>query len=192
MTNRTTSRRELPLAGLVSIGLLAGIASSARAQAVHTACYVPAVGAVYLILKTGLPTACFSGHVQITWTDGTIADNAVTSAKIADGAVNTADLANGAVTASKLASGVLGWEMITNSLVVAANTTASITANCSSGKDVLGGGFDVGLSLTTVLTARPIPRSNLPPFFLAARFSMTARTGGVGDTFVVYAICANT
>jgi len=179
-------------AGGTAAALGALVGRPAAAQTTFNACYVASVGALYIVTTT--PAVCRApapAHVLITWTDGTIADNAVTSAKIADGSVGSADLATGAVTASKLASGVLGWEMITNSLDVAANTTASVSASCPTGKEVLGGGFDVGVYLTIVLTARPSPGLP-PPFVLPARFTMTARTGGVGDTFTVYAICANT
>ncbi len=120
MTNRTTSRRGLLGAGLATIALLVGMAAPVAGQTTFYACYVPAVGVLYIIELPGLPTDCLSpSHQKISWSEGTVADgsittaklanSAVTGAKIADGTVATADLANGAVTFTKLANGV-AWK----------------------------------------------------------------------------------
>jgi trimeric autotransporter adhesin len=52
--------------------LLLGLAGAGPSTAqTFTACYVPAVGALYLIQLEGLPSACLSeAHVQISWTEG--------------------------------------------------------------------------------------------------------------------------
>lgn len=63
----------LPTAAIVSAALVASLvgAGSAGAQATFTACYVPDVGAIYLIQRTGLPTACLAAeHQQISWNEG--------------------------------------------------------------------------------------------------------------------------
>ena len=81
---------------------LTGAGSRAGAQQVN-ACYVPSVGAVYLVGLQGLPTGCLApGHVPVTLGAGALADGAVTAAKLADGAVVTVKLADGAVTPAKL------------------------------------------------------------------------------------------
>lgn len=126
-------RRHPAAAGAVLLALLFASAAPANAQeATFHACYVPNVGAVYLIKVTGLPENCLStSHVEISWTDGSaealpdgsivtakIADGAVTTPKLADGVVTTPNLLDGAVTAPKLVDGAvttskLGDEAVT-------------------------------------------------------------------------------
>jgi hypothetical protein len=89
---------------LILTPLLPGTTQAQEAQTFH-ACYVPQVGAMYLINLPGLPEECLSeNHVAISWTEGEeLADGAVTTEKLAEGAVTTAVLADGAVTGPKLA-----------------------------------------------------------------------------------------
>jgi hypothetical protein len=70
---------------LLSAALLGSAASAAAAQTPFEACYVPSVGALYLINLPGLPTACLAAeHVGVSWTDGgALADGSVTVAKLA-------------------------------------------------------------------------------------------------------------
>ena len=96
--------RRFRRAGTLTVVLtaLTGAGSRAGAQQVN-ACYVPSVGAVYLVGLQGLPTGCLApGHVPVTLGAGALADGAVTAAKLADGAVVTVKLADGAVTPAKL------------------------------------------------------------------------------------------
>jgi len=91
----------------LALTLLSPALASAQAPKTFFACYVPAVGAMYLIKATGVPSACLtSSHVEITWTEGSLADGGATTAKLADGAVTTVKLADGAVTAAKLSADV--------------------------------------------------------------------------------------
>jgi hypothetical protein len=95
------------LLALLSLALPSLTAAQAPAPRMFSACYVPAVGAIYLIKETGLPGACLSpNHVEITWNEGVQADGGTTTAKLADGAVTTVKLADGAVTAAKLSTDV--------------------------------------------------------------------------------------
>ncbi len=113
-------------AALFALGLAP---AGARAQQTFQACYVPAVGAMYLIGLPGLPTACLSAnHQMISWTEGgdSIADGSVTEQKLAfdpatqaeldahvagdvscSGCVGGGDLQNGGVSRAKLGSDVL-------------------------------------------------------------------------------------
>ncbi len=76
------------------------------------ACYVPNVGAVYLIRISGLPSACLSAsHVEISWTEG--------AGEIEDGAITTAKLADGAVTAAKIASEAVGSQQVADNSLTA-------------------------------------------------------------------------
>ena len=66
--------RILPLAGLLTTGLLVSAAGNVQAQATAQitakqffACYVPTTGTVYLIKQPGLRTECAAGHVQFSW-----------------------------------------------------------------------------------------------------------------------------
>lgn len=74
------------------------------------ACFVPQVGAMYLLDLPGLPTACLSeGHEEITWSEGgPLPDASVTSAKIAADAVDGTHIADGAITLEDLAPGTIG------------------------------------------------------------------------------------
>jgi hypothetical protein len=103
----------LPTAGAAAQTATAAVTEAAAAAAEDGrfyACYVPEVGAVYLIKVTGLPEACLSpSHVEFSWSDGLaeLPVGAVTTAMLADGAVIASKLANGSVVASKLADGAV-------------------------------------------------------------------------------------
>ncbi len=91
--------RSILAAALLSI---AGVAMGS-AQAVN-ACYVPNVGAIYLVGLTGLPTACLnSNHVAIALGGAALPDGSVSTVKIADGAVTGPKLGPAAVGAGNLA-----------------------------------------------------------------------------------------
>jgi hypothetical protein len=109
-----------PLAA--GLGALVVVAASAVGQTAQTfeACYVPEVGAIYLIKLPGLPQACLSNtHVLITWTEG-VADGTVTTVKLADGAVTTVKLADSVVTAAKLTLGAIGTAALQDGAVTSA------------------------------------------------------------------------
>lgn len=86
----------LAVAAVLALGLVPARPAQAQEQTFY-ACYVPDVGAIYLIKLEGLPGECLStGHVEISWTEGgsaTIPDNSITTAKLVDLAVTTAKLA---------------------------------------------------------------------------------------------------
>lgn len=135
LTRKTSSTVSRRFAILASAGLLAvALAGPAGAQAptTYTACYVPDVGAMYLIQLPGLPTECLSvSHLEISWTDGgtEVADGSITTIKLADGSVTTAKLVDLSVTSAKLANGaVTAAKLMSNSVSGIAVQDGSITA----------------------------------------------------------------
>jgi len=129
---------------MLALGLLSLTARSVDAQEPQTfrACFVPQVGAMYLLDLPGLPTTCLSeGHEEITWSEGgplpagsvtsaKIATDAVDGTHIAAGAVNSAHIADGAITAADLAPGTIGGvepgDINTEELADGAVTSAKI------------------------------------------------------------------
>jgi hypothetical protein len=91
----------------------------------------------------------------------------VTEAKLKNGAVTTEKLASGAVTSSKLSSSLSGLLAKNVSYATAASTAnpedkpKSVTAQCPSGKQVVGGGARVtGAEVATVAVTESIPATN--------------------------------
>jgi hypothetical protein len=100
------------ISGIISATAMAATLSAALAApaagqtpVVFSACYVPSVGALYMIKQQGLPQACLSSaHAEVSWRDGSweLADGAVSGAKIADGAISGAKIADGAISGEKI------------------------------------------------------------------------------------------
>lgn len=64
-------RRYLFLIAVLVAGTAVPRSAGAQEGRTFTACYVPDVGAVYLIQEEGLPSACLAtSHVEFSWTDG--------------------------------------------------------------------------------------------------------------------------
>lgn len=130
----------------------------AGAQAI-SACYVPSVGAVYLIGLTGLPTACLAAsHVAVSFGAGTLGDGSVTATKLADGAVVTIKLQDGAVTTAKIAASAVGSAQIaanavgTNQIAAGAVGTSDIADGAVTAAKVTGmpGVESQGIALTNI------------------------------------------
>lgn len=121
------SKRALLPSGMTALLLALPQASEAQTTRTFTACWVPEVGAVYMIAEPGLPSACLSeAHEQFSWTEGEsggieLADQSVTSAKLADAAVITDKLGDGAVTGAKLADAVVTGPKLADAAVGAAH-----------------------------------------------------------------------
>lgn len=93
-------------AAAAALMAIAGVATSS-AQAVN-ACYVPNVGAIYLVGLTGLPTACLSAsHVAIALGGASLPDGSVTSIKIADAAITRPKLGPQAVGPGNIGPGAV-------------------------------------------------------------------------------------
>ena len=71
MNSITIAQRAARLAALVGgLAALAGAASPAAGQSTYHACYVPAVGALYLIKIAGLPAGCLAAaHIEVSWSE---------------------------------------------------------------------------------------------------------------------------
>jgi hypothetical protein len=120
---------------VLGLALFGGAPLSAQAPTTFNACFVPAVGALYLIGLAGLPSACLGNHVAVSWTEG---------GALADGAVTTDKIADGAVTAEKLAAG-LGSGTVTSVTAGTGLTGGTITTIGTLSVDLAGPG-----SATTV------------------------------------------
>jgi len=153
-------------------GTLASTSANASAQEgprTFRACYVPEVGAMYVLDLPGLPAECLSSeHEEISWMEGEpiargsidtedLADGAVTTAKIADGAVTTPKIAANAITSAEIqdgtvqaadlafdAIGVPGYELFEESTTfgspMEAGSFFTLGRVCPDGKMALGGG----------------------------------------------------
>ena len=127
MTSVRIARRSFTRAA-TALALVAALhVEPATAQGTtYYACYVPAVGAMYMIKLTGLPQACLSAsHQQISWTEGVVADGSITTAKLADGAVTSAKLAAGSVGSAQLATGAVGTTQLADGGVATADLASS-------------------------------------------------------------------
>src|SRR5256714_5980116 len=117
MDQMKTLFRSVLAAALLSI---AGVAMGS-AQAVN-ACYVPNVGAIYLVGLTGLPTACLnSNHVAIALGGASLPDGSVSTIKIADAAVTGAKIGAAAVGPNQIAPAAVQGGNLSSNAVVAGN-----------------------------------------------------------------------
>jgi hypothetical protein len=100
------------LIALVVAPTLGALPTPAQAQTMFHACYVPSVGAIYLIQEQGLNQTCLDpAHQEIEWTSGGVES-------IVDGSITTAKLADGSVTLAKLAPGIHWAQVAANGVVV--------------------------------------------------------------------------
>lgn len=107
--NKSLLRRLSALTGTAAVASCILSPRLVQAQQPQTffACYVPDVGAIYMIKISGLPANCLSvSHVEISWTEDT-PDTSITTAKLADSSVTTPKLANSSVTTAKLADSAI-------------------------------------------------------------------------------------
>lgn len=183
-------------AGAAALLVLLGLTSTASAQQTFHACYVPDVGAVYMIKIEGLPQACLSAtHVEVSWTDaeGILTDGSVTTAKLADAAVTTpklaaaavgtAQLADGAVSSAKLGSDVvLGVEdgsITTAKLADEAVTSGKIAADAVGSAHILDGQVEAAdLSSTAVSSENTVDEPG-GAFVLPGSFTNITTLGSV-------------
>jgi hypothetical protein len=129
-------------------------------------------------------------------TDAKLGNNAVTTNKINADAVTTGKIGNEAVTGAKL-SGSLNSQLVKNpslvtkSDVVNNSSPKTITADCPTGKQAIGGGARITDERDTVALTESFPKvdgQNKPIGWTATAREMAAE--GEDWTVVAYVICA--
>lgn len=129
---------------LLAVISLTLVAQPIDGQTTFDACYVPEVGALYLIGLPGLPTECLSSnHQPVSWSDGTsgieagsvgtneLADAAVTTAKLAEASVATSKIGPAAITTATLADEAVGTAKLGNAAVTAAKIAADAVTSAA-------------------------------------------------------------
>jgi len=131
------------LSRAAAVALVVGTVSvrpvAAQVNTFH-ACYVPTVGAMYMIKLTGLPPTCLSpSHTEIIWTDsGGVANGSITTLKLADTAVTTIKLAPAAVTAAQLASGAVGSAQVQDGSITGTDLAANAVGSAQLANGAVG------------------------------------------------------
>lgn len=164
------SRLALPLTAGMGLLLYSVMAATASAQqaVTFTACYVPNVGAIYMIKQPGLPENCLStSHAEISWVDtgGVLADGSIVTVKLADGAVTTAKIDDLAVTVEKLAGGAV----TTEKLAVGAVTTDRLAAGAVTTDRLAVGAVTEARLATAAVTETRLAAAAVTTSRLAAR-----------------------
>lgn len=156
MHHLTTTRFESALLRMLLVGIAMTTypAGAAAQDQIFTACYVPEVGAVYMIKLQGLPNECLStSHQEVSWTDGaggTLDLGSVGSAELADGAVQSSKLALGAVTRDRLAVDAVASDRIADSTVTGTDIAGSaVTSEHLADRSVKGHDLDVGYEVVS-------------------------------------------
>jgi len=178
------------LLGLSALALILALPAprgvqAQEAQTFH-ACYVPQVGAMYLINLPGLPEECLSeNHVAVSWTEGEdLADGAVTTDKLADGAVTAGKLADGAVGSAKLADGAV----TAGSLAAGAVTTNALADGAVTSGQLAGGAVTTDALADAAVTAAKLEAGSVRAgslFAVATRTnSVSLPAGSVSSVFV--------
>lgn len=144
---------------LFSALALATAPNRAAAQQVN-ACYVPSVGAVYLIGLPGSPPTCLApGHMPVMLRDSALADGSVITIKLASGAVTIAKLSFDPATQAELdALGAPGTINATNN-PVEWTRLKGVPAGFADGTDNVGGagGSVTSITVGAGLVATPDP-----------------------------------
>lgn len=146
----------------------------------YRACFVPQVGAMYLLDLPGLPTACLSeGHEEIAWSEGgSLPDASVTSSMISMDAVDSTHIAADAVGPSELN---VRLERINTDARISGNGISRVTISCTEGREVLSGGADPSQSIEI--------RSSFPSS--ATTWSISVFNPSFETTVRIYAVCAD-
>lgn len=148
--------RSIIRASAAGVALLAIAAASGHAQAVN-ACYVPIVGALYLIGQPGLPAACLAaGHTQVALGGVALPDASVTTAKLQDAAVTSAKLAPGAVTSAEIAANAITGAHIVSGAVGSTDIAADAVGASQIAAAAVGSTELANGAVTTAKLAAPV------------------------------------
>jgi hypothetical protein len=166
-TQFRVARYAFSAAAMVALFNTAPTAIEAQAPSVYFACYVPLTGTVYRIKEGNLKTACTTGHVEFSWTDGA---NAVRTTDPAggdlSGVFSNATVVrllgralattppqpgqvlswNGSVwepttMSSGAGGGITGRELVSTTILFPGASAVPRTLTCPAGKVAVGGGY---------------------------------------------------
>lgn len=175
-----------------AVALAALLAGPGRAQTVtFNACYVPAVGAMYLITLTGLPAACLAAsHVQVTWTERALAGTgAATTVARSDHTHALAFTANTGIGASALAANTGSSNTAVGTAALDVNTSGG--SNTALGANALGANTTAGSN--TAVGASALLNNTASDNTAVGAAALDANSSGASNTAVgANALGANT
>jgi hypothetical protein len=140
--------------------LCAPAALDAQGPSVYFACYVPLTGTVYRIKEGNLKTACTTGHVEFSWTDGA---NAVRATDPAGG--DLSGVFSNATVIRLLGRALSNTPPQTGEVLMWNGTSWSPAPAPSGGNPVLGGDVSGPSNAAAVVGLRGHPISPNPPQF---------------------------
>jgi endosialidase-like protein/trimeric autotransporter adhesin len=142
-------------------------------QTTYDACYVPAVGAIYLIKQAGLPTACLAqSHLAFSWRQGSGVGTNSTAFGVGTTASGDASTALGSGgTASGLVTTVTGYLTTASgpySTATGSSTTASGHAGTSMGVGTTAQSVaSLAIGLYNLVAGSPTVINPTDPLFVA-------------------------
>lgn len=150
------------LAGALVLVLGSLLARPAEVQESQTfrACYVPDVGAIYLIGIPGLPADCLSGsHVEVSWTEGGEGPPGPQGEQGPPGPQGEQGPPGPQGEQGPTGPpGISGYEIVEVEQTITmapGDPGVFVTATCPSGKKILGGGYSSG-GFFTFLNSSPV------------------------------------
>jgi trimeric autotransporter adhesin len=199
LTNRSVKTRHIANGAVTTPKLRGGAVTTPKLRngAVVATKIAPGQIGTNQLSDGGVRSADLGGGVV---TEGKIKNGAVTESKLASNAVSAGKLQNGAVTSAKLSSSLLAQLLKNLSYATKASesnnteATKTVTAECPTGKQAIGGGAKVvggGTDLIAITESAPTA-----PNAEGKRTGWTAvaraETGGGGTNWSVeaYAVCA--
>jgi hypothetical protein len=175
MSTTEFSVRRLTIAWCAGLTVLGYAPAALRAQgpATYFACYVPLTGTVYRIKEGNLKTACTTGHVEFSWTDGA---NAVRTTDPLGG--DLSGVLSNATVVKLLGRALSSTPPQTGEVLMWNGTNWTPAPAPSGGNTVLGGDISGQSNAATVVGLRGHPISpNTPQFGTFLRFDGSGWNG---------------